>query len=131
MQLQSQIEIYYFKDISELYAVPALQAISMNFLNSGPINLTFKDFNKYYKKVHDNIVSADVDLNDEESIHSHLQKLFELYNSNVNPLSDKKNQDSLVKNEMHTSMSVGDIIKIKESYYAACMRGFSKINIKK
>jgi hypothetical protein len=40
------------------------------------------------------------------------QELFELFNSNQNPLSNPKSQEFIRNNWLHTSMSVGDLVKI-------------------
>ena len=41
-----------------------------------------------------------------------LNDLFEKFNGNDNPLSNAESQEMIVKNGLHTSMSVGDVVEL-------------------
>lgn len=65
--------------------------------------------------------------NSEMQVNSYLEKLFwEFQGENWSPFGEANN---LIKSKglFHTSMSVGDVIKIRHSYYVVCPFGFREI----
>jgi len=57
-----------------------------------------------------------------------LETLFIRFNSDQNPLSAESYQDEIIKNKLHTSMFVGDVIKIDDKYYIVANLGFSSLD---
>src|SRR5581483_1584588 len=57
------------------------------------------------------------------------EELFELFNSDDNPLTNESCQDFLCKHKLHTSMSVGDMIRRDDDYYVVAGIGFQKLNV--
>ena len=69
----------------------------------------------------------------EEAKNGDLEDYFKRFNSDKNPLSNKKSQDYIKKNKLHTSMSVGDILMVKDDNkenYFLC-RGISWAQLEK
>ncbi|BCS83578.1 hypothetical protein QLL95_gp0545 [Cotonvirus japonicus] len=64
-----------------------------------------------------------------ENIVSVLDKNFKLFNGDENPLYDEKFQKKIIKRYTHSSMSVGDIIRIDLDYYLVTDFGFSLVDI--
>ena len=59
-----------------------------------------------------------------------MEKIFSLLNSPSNPLSSRENQNFIrEKGLRHTSMSVGDIIRIQYRYYIVANSGFLRLRI--
>lgn len=86
----------------------------------GKANLN--DLNTYYVNVYDEPLNINMD-ND-----NILNDLFELFNSETeNPLSSIEYQNKIKQYHTHTSMSVGDIIKLNNDYYVVAIRGFTKL----
>lgn len=63
----------------------------------------------------------EVDMNDNKIC----EQLFELFNGNNNPLIEK--QDLIQETRTHTSMSVGDIIQLKNIKYLCGAFGFVEL----
>lgn len=56
-----------------------------------------------------------------------LEELFARFNSNKNPLSSTEGQRLLKEMDVHhTSMSIGDMVRIGKDYYVVCLVGFRK-----
>ena len=105
-------------------------------------------YNIYYwsaSKVPDNkfidiFLHGDVNFTDISSIYTkvisikhngNLDDIFSLFNSEDNPLSNPERQSFIRDNQLHTSMSVGDIIECKSEdsteWFSVAGRGFKKI----
>ena len=90
-------------------------------------NVTKSDIQKYYKSVYQTQLSKySCELVDDNDVNCYLQSLFELFNSDNNPLSTKEHQQYIKENELHTSMSVGDVISVNERFYVVGM-GFKEV----
>lgn len=120
MSFHVKAEIYY----PSLNNIPENFAINLFLMP----NITMDDFNKYYIKVCSVDIPNNVDLTVEKSINEFLESLFELFNSENNPLTNKKMQKHIIKNKLHTSMSMGDVIKIMDMYYYVANFGFKTIS---
>ena len=90
--------------------------------------ITTSDFQNYYVKVYELDIPLNVNIDDISSLINYFDRLFELFNSEKNPLSiDPEIQNKIKENKSHTSMSPGDVIKINDSYYYVAGFGFQKI----
>lgn len=90
-------------------------------------SITSQIVNKYYIKMCEVDIPGDVVLDNESSLYEYLESLFALFNSEDNPLCSEDSQDYIIKNKLHTSMSIGDIIKINDKSYCASTFGFTEI----
>lgn len=84
--------------------------------------ITSREFNEHYTKVYDMELPNSIDLNDEHSVNSYLESLFEKFNSDENPLA-------INDNKIHTTMSVCDIIQLDKKFYCVCGFGFKEIQL--
>ena len=108
-----KVEIFYFKKGSRF---------RFGFADAPK---TMKDFMKDYVKVWSKDL---VGLGLEDGI---LDGLFSKFNLGNNPLSTPENQEMLRnKNVRHTSMSVGDVIKLGNVYYYCDNEGWERIELK-
>lgn len=88
-------------------------------------NINMDILKKYYVKVY---YIDDVLVNSKnENIKNILEEYFALFNSEENPLTDKQNE--IIQWNTHTSMNVGDIIKIGNIYYMVSYMGFNQLKI--
>ncbi|QKF94520.1 hypothetical protein QKU48_gp1062 [Fadolivirus algeromassiliense] len=90
-------------------------------------NITMNDINKYYMKIYELDIPNNINIDNEESLHKYLEELFSLFNSEQNPLSTTDLQEKIKINKLHTSMSMGDVVKIMNNYYFVSGFGFKKI----
>lgn len=85
------------------------------------INLPIEMFRKYW------VLMATEWIGNED----YLERLFEKYNTDNNPLGTDAGQQKVKKSGTHhTSMSVLDIIKIGSKYFMVAGAGFKKVNIR-
>lgn len=103
-------EIYYRKS-----TVPYLFCIPKEF------NLKWDEFQEYYQQVHSEICEKDYS-------QIALEGLFERFNSESNPLLVEEKQEYIKKNNLHTSMSIADIIKLEDRYFIVSSCGFIDIS---
>lgn len=78
----------------------------------------------YVRTKYENVYEEDVSeviLN----IGDYLEKIFQKFNSNKNPLINNLSIREKVK---HTSMSVGDVIELNNIMYVVCICGFVEIS---
>lgn len=107
-----KINVYYWKD---------MQRMLDQYENIYPTKQTFK---KDYKKL-----PVEFSFKPKISIRDNLNIVFDRLNQD-NPLGSKKNQKWIGENLKpypHTSMSVGDIVKMKGSYYLCKSFGWKKL----
>ena len=81
------------------------------------------DLNKYYECIYS--YTSNIQVND---IDIYLEHIFELFNSDNNPLSAPKYQTIIKNLKAHTSMSVGDVIQVDDNYYVVDGLGFKELN---
>lgn len=117
--MKSKIEIYYLCYENTPSSFVIKQYIKVNVSND--------EFKKYYIKVFEN--ECDDNLKENKIIFKHLESLFSLFNFEKNPLINDDSQKFIINNKLHTSMSIGDIIKINEQYYCCAAMGFEKFNL--
>ena len=114
--MTSKVEIYYIS-----YKTPQLFMLKLLI---DPI-ITLEDLNTHYKMVCDLDVS--IKINGEKDLFNFFDTLFKRFNSDDNPLTHPILQKMIAKNGLHTSMSVGDIIKFNNDYYCVTGMGFKKV----
>lgn len=114
-KMNSIIKIYFYR--SAIGEIP--QAIDILF--HGKIDPVVFNDSKYYFNIL--TYSAHVD---KLNIKSFLEKTFATFNSDDNPLSTQYMQCVIHKNNLHTSMSIGDAISIDDDVYAVRGSGFKK-----
>lgn len=78
-----------------------------------PTKITKEEFNKYYISIY----TFEHEFQKTDNITEFIENLFHRFNSDENPLSTKEYQDKIEALQAHTSMSMGDIIKIDDVYY--------------
>jgi len=86
----------------------------------------------YYRK-HYNKLPLKEDINTNLPIMPQLEKLFHKYNADSNPYDyyNTPGQDALKQiGVRHTSMSIGDIIKVGKNRYIVLSRGFGNVVLK-
>lgn len=108
-----KIEIYY----------PSLKASPdaiFAFMLKPPTAEEFSKFVKVYEATYD------FEDNEEVDIDTMLEMLFELFNSDKNPLSDR--QDFVMENGISTSMTTGCVIILDNVKYVVAGIGFRKLN---
>ena len=112
----THIRIYYYTD-----DVCKNEEDLLNIILRGEVN--GNTFIKYYVEVYS--------LNEEilTSIESFLDMIFSRFNDESNPLSTKECQEKIKEKNSHTSMTVGDIIKIDNEYYIVASMGFKKLSM--
>ena len=82
------------------------------------------DFKKDYKKL-----PITIPYDKSNNIDENLEKVFEIMNIR-NPMETKQKQDWIRKNlqpNPHTSLSVGDVVKVGKNYYLAIGIGWKKM----
>jgi hypothetical protein len=93
------------------------------FTNNNP--KTLQEFHWNYTKVYSISIVKKRMKND-----TILNNLYERFNTSANPLSTPDSQQMLrAENVRHTSMSMGDIIKINSSYFIVRSIGFKKLKL--
>lgn len=117
------IEVYYWKDLDYI-------EIKYDFEDAkdkpGP-----EEFEEDYEKVP---VDLDLDEDDYDNDIQILEKIFVILNGPENPLSRKKKQEWIKENlqpDPHTSMSIGDIVKVDDTYYICNDVGWDEIEVSK
>jgi len=82
-------------------------------------------FRSYYR------ILSKKELVNPKEIEESLEKIFFKYNQySINPLATPKGQSILKgKGIRHTSMSVGDVIRVEKQYYIVAGEGFSKLKL--
>lgn len=84
-----------------------------------PIQISEKYFKKFWKKAPTLFKTVDKEW------------IFSKLNGPDNPLATKDGQARLrAKGIQHTSMSVGDVIKVKDKYYVTANVGFRRLMVK-
>lgn len=119
--MNTKIEIYYYGD---------LKLIPENVLTEILFGRATKDMiDNYYVKVYeysDTIGDINSDI-----IYEYFEMVFRKFNDeNLNPLSysvSKENQQRVRDLKTHTSMSVGDVIKINTEIYVITIDGPKKV----
>lgn len=111
VKLVSPIEVYYWKNSDFLIDkfVP-----------------TKRDFKKWYKKIPISFTPKQL----KDSWLNPFDVIFQTLNLDSNPLGTKKNQDWIRANlqpDPHTSMSIGDVIKVGKNYYIVRDAGFARL----
>lgn len=111
----TQIQIFYSTDkIYEDYSMVLLGKVNITHIDSCYTNI-FNETNS-------------IVLNNEDETDCLLENLFVRFNStDVNPLQSEEAQKMIKQNKTHTSMSLGDIIKLNDKYYMLGMLGFQKL----
>lgn len=85
-----------------------------------PTKVTRKQFKDYYRLIYEkNDTVTEID--------QYLNSLFELFNSEHNPLCRQKYQNLIKNLNSHTTMGVGDVVRINDQYYIVASFGFEKI----
>lgn len=107
----TEIKVFY-------WTKKAVDDTKLDIFFYGKINMNYID--RYYVNVFNEIISTS--LEDEEL----LEELFEKFNSEDNPLQSEEKQRMIGENNSHTSMSVGDVIKLNDQYYSVGKSGFLK-----
>jgi len=82
------------------------------------------DFKKDYKKL-----PITIPYDKSNDINENLEKVFDIMNTK-NPMETKQKQDWIRKNlqpDPHTSLSVGDVVKVGKKYYLAIGIGWKKM----
>lgn len=120
--MTNKMEIYYYC----LHKNTPQDFIANLFFNQSQ-KITKDEFTKYYVKVFETNVPLSQNLNDEKSKNRYLQSLFEIFNSEENPLAFEKYQKIIRENNSHTSMSVGDMIKLNDILYRVSGFGFTEV----
>jgi hypothetical protein len=112
-----ETKIYYYRDHIAIYV-----ALHITFSRGIPVD--FKDYfhDTNYACVYE---IPHVKTNTEVEKYKYFESLFQLFNSEENPLSLK--QEMIGKNHTHTSMSVGDIISYEGEFYLITGNGFKLI----
>lgn len=85
-------------------------------------NIKIEDLDKYYECIY----SYETEIK-KKCINEYLENIFEKFNSEENPLSTPEYQDKIKSLLTHTSMSVGDVVQIDDSYYVVSVIGFKKL----
>ena len=109
-----QVKIYYLRDIktnTNIY-------LSLQFDENYKVKLNMID--NYYYCIYEYVA-------DNKETFLILDDIFELFNSDNNPLSNPGIQGIIFQYKLHTSMSIGDIIKLNDEYYVVRSSGFMKI----
>lgn len=89
-----------------------------------PTELGFK---AHYKKL-----PVELDFDNSKSVKENLELVFAKMNiQGQNPMTTAENQNWVRANHVHTSMSVGDVIKIGNDYYMAKPSGYRKLKFYK
>ncbi|ARF12179.1 hypothetical protein Klosneuvirus_3_314 [Klosneuvirus KNV1] len=91
------------------------------FLN--PTKITKEEFNKYYASIY----TFQHEFQETDNVNEFLENLFHRFNSDENPLATKEYQDKIEKLQAHTSMSMGDVIKINDTHYIVDGIGIKEI----
>ncbi len=121
--MSSRYVIYYYP----IQCIPESKLVNTILLGE----VEFEDITEFYKKVY-TIDATDLPKNDE----SELQNIYKLLNSDNNPLHDRESQEFIRQNNLHTSMSVGDVIQHilddeKSRWYSVAGTGFHEITAKR
>lgn len=104
----------------EIYYPTNIQSFVDTFGSKYP-KVSITDIDIHYFKIYE------FNKNENVTIDSYLDELFALFNNDENPLSEKYYQEIIINNKLHTSMSMGDVIKINNEYYIVCGIGFKKL----
>ena len=114
---------------AEIFYVSSKNKLSQSFIVKMYVNptVTMDDFNKYYMKIYETNIPNTINIENEKSLNQYLESLYNIFNSDKNPLSAPFYQKIIKNNKLHTSMSMSDVIKIGTNYYYAAGFGFHKI----
>lgn len=114
---------------AEIFYVSSKNKLSQSFILKMYVNptVTMDDFDKYYMKIYETIIPSNINTEDEKSVDEYLESLYNIFNSEKNPLSSPFYQRIIKNNKLHTSMSMGDVIKVGTNYYYGAGFGFHKI----
>jgi len=115
--MASQVNIYYPCIVQK----QSQTFLAKRFLH--PTKITKEEFDKYYASIY----TFQHEFQETDNISDFLENLFHRFNSEENPLSTKEYQDKIEKLQAHTSMSMGDIIKINDAYYMVDGNGFKEM----
>lgn len=80
----------------------------------------------YLDKYYVNVFNETTSVNNKD-IHCLLEGLFARFNSEENPLSSEEKQKLIREHNTHTSMSLGDVVKVNDKYYVAAQIGFQNL----
>ena len=119
-----KVKIYYYKNTLPEELQLNLMMMSRKYLDKYFESDRF-DLDKNYIKVMKYTLNKDE--MKEYSIEVLLEEIFQKFNSEKNPLNSEKNQNFIINNRLHTSMSLGDIIEINSDKYCVQQIGFYKI----
>lgn len=111
--MQSEVKIFYFTDNT----LKSGDALDIMFYGNVDIKMIEESYVEVYSSMDE--VGDDIFI--------YLEKMFEKFNNDENPLSGVDQQNKISYLNTHTSMSVGDVVKINDTYYVAKGTGFSKI----
>lgn len=95
-----ECEIYYYKTSARI----------LGLIGSLSLNLDADFLSKDYICVW----RCNLDHGNDDESRDIKETLFALFNGEENPLQTAERQQFIVKNRLHTSMSLGDVIRIKE-----------------
>jgi len=94
--------------------------------NMSQPRVTLKDISDYYESIYS--AKTTEKITSQKEINKYLDYLFNLFNSNSNPLYAKDHQQNIQDLRLHTSMSIGDVIQFDDIYYVIDKKGFTQIN---
>lgn len=115
-KMDSVIKIFFYT--SAVGEIP--QAVDI--LLHGKVDPTVFNDNKYYFNIY--TYAARVNKLD---ITKFLDETFATFNTDDNPLSTLEIQQVICENNLHTSMSVGDVISVDDDIYTVSGFGFKKM----
>lgn len=118
-----KVKVYYlskWKDFVRKYGLNTINTL----LVSNETDLKTVQFDQdYYLEMCENTIEKESF--SEEDIFGILEDIFREFNSDNNPLVN--HQEYIRNNDSHTSMSVGDLIKLDDRLYIVASMGFLEI----
>ena len=126
MEITKEVSIIYLRNQSLYMQINPRDFFTIQFINSFDIfpNL-FKDPENYYL-ASKFIIKGKEDFN----VNMYLQNIFKLFNSEENPLLNDESQKIIKYYFSHTSLSIGDIIKLNQEIFMVTHTGFENISKK-
>jgi hypothetical protein len=115
-----KVEIFYYSFNKE----QEVKALIIKLFNN---IVTKEEFKNYYMKIYEMDIPPNINIENEKSMHTYCETINHLFNCDENPLCKPELQKQIYENKLHTSMSVGDIIKINDHYFGVSSFGFKKL----
>ena len=126
MEITKEVAIIYLRNQSLFMQINPRDFFSIQFTNSFDIFPDlFKDPENYY-------LASKFIIKGKEDFHvnMYLQNIFKLFNSDENPLLNNESQKIIKYYFSHTTLSIGDIIKLNEQIFMVTHTGFQDISDK-